>query len=239
MHDIIVIDYETSAFPEKGGAPIGFGAAILDPFTLDVKKTFERFMLLEEGDFWDFKAQHVHGIQREWLDNNGVPRQQAYQEFIGFLRENGLKPSPEVESNQRPMLCGHNVELFDAPILKSLKGIGPDLFSAWFHYRMIDTMKLAFFLDMAHVMADVGHIFQRHGIPSVKLDALRAFYGIKGDKAHDALGDVLDTAVALKKMLWTMKGGISMLGRLKEFRGVEDLSDGELGARARDIFGAR
>lgn len=241
MNPILVIDYETSAFPEKGGAPINFAAALLDKDTFEVKAQFECFMLLEGDDVWDPGAERVHHISREYLKQHAVSREQGYEDFIAWMRSIGLKPTPECESWDRVHLCGHNVEFFDQGILSGEKGIGRELFKKWFHYRVIDTMKVAFFLDMVYYHAGHGHVFTTEGQPSVKLGALQRMYNIKsGLAAHTAIGDVLTTAEALRKMDKTFSGGLKMLERLGEFRKAEaSMTDEELGKAARAIFGAR
>jgi DNA polymerase III epsilon subunit-like protein len=244
VNKLIVFDYETSGFPEHGAAPINFAAAILDPTKgMAITDTFERFMLLEGDDTWSEEARKkAHHITREQLLEKGIPRAQMYIEFQEWMRSHGIRPAPEVEMWDRVHLAGHNIDTFDCDILKSEKGMGREMYRRWFHYRTVDTMKMAFNLDVCYWMAGNGHVFEKEGFPSVELGAIKRFYGIYGkNTAHTAIGDVLDTASVLQKMVATGSGGLKMLLLTKKFRELEasGMSDEELGAAARKLFGRK
>lgn len=239
MNQLLVVDYETSAFPEQGGAPINFAAALLDPSNLNELSTFSRFMLMEEDDCWEMEAQRVHGYTPEYVLANGVPRAQAYADFFTWLRENNVKPYPEIDKESRVHLLGHNIEGFDNGILKSSKGVGKDAFASWFHYRVFDTMKAAFILNYAHWFSGMGFPYTKAGEPSVSLESLRRYYKITSVGAHTAVGDVRDTAEAFRKMVGTIRGGMMSLKKIGEFQqalAVPDASDAELLALAKKLF---
>lgn len=239
MNHILVIDYETSSFPEDDGAPINFAAALLDPTSLKELSTFSRFMLMEEGDTWSANAEKVHGYSQAYVLEHGVTRKAAYASFLLWLRENGIKPYPEVDKESRVHLMGHNIEGFDIGILKSLKGVGKDEFNAWFHYRVIDTMKIAFAVNYAHWFSGLGFPFTKAGEPSVSLESIRRYYRVTSADAHTAVGDVRDTAEIFRKMIITMRGGmlaLTKIGQFQEAMGKEGASDAELLDTAKRLF---
>lgn len=92
-------------------------------------------------------------------------------------------------------LAGHNVASFDVGFVKRLFRLAGMEFSKTFHYRMLDTMTLAYALDLAGRLP---------GLRSRGLDALCQRFGIvirAAGAPHNALEDARATAKLLTRLL--------------------------------------
>lgn len=113
---------------------------------------------------WDAKAQQVHGMSKEYLEEHGMDEEEAVITIVEFLMEHlGIK---------KPIYClGHNVVSFDIPFLKDLL-YRYDLKGIKFGQRHLDT----FALSMGTVQEqDSNDVFKR--------------VGLKVRKDHNALED--------------------------------------------------
>lgn len=103
---------------------------------------------------WDARAEAIHGLSKEYLEENGLDEEDALVEIIEFFMKNfDLK---------KPIYClGHNVASFDVPVLKSLF-FRHEIPGIRFGHRHFDT----FSLGVGTVgTLDSNALFKRVGLP--------------------------------------------------------------------------
>lgn len=167
----------------------------LTPFDL---KTFD-FTGGEFGEFQitvankrpqDEAAFNIHGIP----DGEGVPLYEALAEMEYFLRTHWKVPF-DARRDQLVRLGGHNIAVFDQPVLRA--AMGGERYSKWFHYRVRDS---AIF---ARGLIDVG-ILPSH-LENAKLAELCAHFGLEGGGAHKALTDARDEGYLYRDLVRTVR----------------------------------
>jgi DNA polymerase III epsilon subunit-like protein len=121
----LVIDCETTGLCVNGDDPsfdpdtkreyqaISWGLIIVDAKTL--KPIEEKYIEIKwNGDaIWDKRAQAVHGLSPEYLEENGLDEEEAVVEIASLIMKY-FGPSNPVKT------CGHNVTTFDVWFLKRL-----------------------------------------------------------------------------------------------------------------------
>lgn len=144
---ILAIDTETSGLFMGTDSPacndkgeyyqvLSWGIMVLDAQTLE---TIEELYIEQKWDGvakWDARAEAVHGLSKEYLEANGVTREEAQVQIASLILKYWGKTSV--------VTCGHNSIRFDLPFLEhEAKLAGIDL---RFGNRHIDTNTLAFTL---------------------------------------------------------------------------------------------
>ncbi len=141
---ILAIDTETSGLfmgretPVKDGDEyyqvVSWGIMVLDAQTLN---TIEELYIEQKWDGvakWDARAEAVHGLSKEYLEQNGVTREEAQVQIASLIFKHWGKTSVTT--------LGHNSIRFDLPFLEhESKLAGIDL---RFGNRHLDTNTLAF-----------------------------------------------------------------------------------------------
>lgn len=140
----LVIDWETSGSTFGGDSSVdhqglSFGAVIADTSTWEPVETLYVELHFDETKYkWTDKAQEIHGLSREHLAANGVPREEALAMLIELLLKY-FAPGSKI------MLIGHNAG-FDADFTFQLFRDFGLLEHFNLHHVMPDSSALAFVL---------------------------------------------------------------------------------------------
>ena len=178
------IDWETSGYlppKELDGHFIGYadehqgialGAVVFDIQTFEPIDTFYVEIKFDDSKYkWEKQAEKIHGLSKEYLEENGLSAEDAATAFMNFFVKHFL-PDEEV------ILLGHNKDFDIAFLHKFLEpfGIMPKL-----SYRGINT-------------SDVGMV----AFGMVKSDQIFEHIGLPPRQDHNALEDILYTLEVCK-----------------------------------------
>lgn len=173
----LCIDWETTGSNFGGDSSIEYqgialGAAVFSLKTFEIKSTFKIYIKFDPTKYkWTDKAQEIHGITKEFLEENGVTQEEAAIEFASFLLDH-FGPSPKI------MVLGHNIH-FDIAFTKQL--LEPFELMFTIHHVQLDT-------------ACAGLI----AIGQYKSDFLFDIFGLPKRGDHDPLEDVKYTLAVAK-----------------------------------------
>lgn len=168
---VFAVDCETSGLNYKSSdittnyQSISWGIIAANPETFE---TIDELYVEIKHDgskyMWDYRAEKVHGLTRDYLDENGLCEEDAAATIGEFILDHiGSVTAPVV-------LLGHNVATFDLLFLKKLlRNNGLDF---KFAHRSLDT----FSLSMATVK-------------EYNSDDLFEAFGLDERKEHNALED--------------------------------------------------
>ena len=205
--NIIVYDFETGSRCASTTQPIQIAAVAIHPQKLEILEggVFESLM---KPELDDEKAVEmgVDPIQDEALAVNHKTREELKTapkaKVVWKSFEKWVKTfNPKGNKWGRPVKCGFNNNKFDDIIVNRLCGEEPYAFGPYdteyyqeeiFHpIHSIDVMKLCWYwfegLDT--------------GMRGMSMDALREYFGMESENAHDALVDVIDTAEILVRFM--------------------------------------
>ena len=121
MSKVLFIDVETSGYSRNTGMDrsngykyqiVSLGGVVSDTKTLKEGNSFYIEIKPNGVSLWDSEAEAVHGLSREYLEENGVEEEEALAAFCEFLSEN-------FDTNKALTLGGHNVDTFDRHFLLS------------------------------------------------------------------------------------------------------------------------
>ena len=202
----LVIDFETSAFPEDQGQPIEIGAVLSDKKDFSVVSEFTSLIQFRKPFFWDVKAQEVHGISIQELEVSGHPMSFVAGDFLEWL-------SNFIPLGQRGqvMLGGHNLA-FDLTFLRIMMRQGPLWMPNWASYHTRDTQSWAQLLNQASIEAHGFHgaVFKDTdtGYPSHRLTDVCEGLGIALTDAHSALADARATNEVMGAMVRELAGDL-------------------------------
>lgn len=173
----LAIDCETSGMargpnPAVGYQMVSVGLIVSD--TKDYKEYDKRHFLIKwNGESeWDQYAEKIHGMSKEWLEENGQDEEDVVMEIIEFIMEHFDVSKPIV-------LCGHNVVNFDKAFLVQL--FDKYGFDVKFSHRAIDSFPLGLVALGAY---DSNELFDTLGFPK--------------RKEHNALQDIELTLKAIR-----------------------------------------
>ena len=206
---ILAFDMESNGLPQTlGDSPvraIELACLLIDIKTKNVVSKFHHFIKLEEEDVLDEEAVAIHGITREWLEENGHSRSDVFAALWYWLEDNHIKiPSTMKEAEQfrgQVIALGQNLERFDMIILDAWANEeGYPYFTSFFTYHTIDPMPVAKAINEAAIQTFGygGHPFEdpENGFPSVTLVNQARGIGIPEEEikeAHGALWDIETT----------------------------------------------
>lgn len=122
---ILAMDCETSGIcweankshsnktPASGVQAVSWGLVVSD--TSDYKPIAQMYREIKWNgkSRWDVKAEKVHGLSKEHLEEHGMDEEEALVDMIEFIMEHiGVK---------KPLYClGHNLVSFDIPFFKDM-----------------------------------------------------------------------------------------------------------------------
>jgi len=199
-NNIVVFDLETTGVDTKTCQITQIAAVALNPRTLsytdaDKYSTFVRpedFDSIDQGNI-DFHCKAQGCTQEELLKTwrEAPSAKIAWKDFVGWLegytRGKGFTTCP--------IPAGYNIKGYDLPIIrryaKKFGNVDKEGIQKLFHRR-----------DMFDLMDFINLWFENSkALKNYKLDTVREYFGISKEGAHDALKDVLDTALMLRKFI--------------------------------------
>lgn len=181
--EIIGIDVETTGFDysediTKNHQIVSIGLLALTSDFRVIDK-FYREIKWNGTSHWSPQAEKIHGLTKDYLENNGISEEDAVADILEFLINN-------LEDINKPILfLGHNVRNFDIPFFKKLTSkFDVNLKIA---HRAVDSFTLGYTLFGTN---DSNELF--------------SLFGYERTTNHNALEDVLITANICRKIkkLW-------------------------------------
>jgi DNA polymerase III epsilon subunit-like protein len=200
--NICCFDFETGGKKAKVAQPTQLAAIGLDGRSLKPMGTFCTDIWAETDDE-KAVAAGLHPLEPEALAVTGATRERiaaapplktVWPKFVQFVNKLNWSGKPFF----KPVAAGHNIIGYDMHIIdRCCKEFGPydkeyeqqALFSPVFKIDLMDNAYMWFEAD-----ADTK---------SVNMATLREKFGISDENAHDALGDVLDTADIIRRLMMT------------------------------------
>jgi hypothetical protein len=178
------LDWETSGanfkltYPEQAKIYQGvqLGLVIADNETFEEVAATKITIKFDPKYKWEDAAQKIHGLSREYLEENGVTREEAAIAVIEFMLEHFnkdvlfmLADGPVDRNSHRVCFGGHNLEFDIAHFKELLAEVG---FGVDEHHVKLNTTVIGF-----------------HGTGLYKSDDLFQLFGAEKRGAHDALDD--------------------------------------------------
>jgi DNA polymerase III epsilon subunit-like protein len=205
---ICVFDLETDGSDPRSCSPVQIAAIMIDPNNLEIIKDSEfninvKPEVLEKDnnyqyttDILDFHAK-VKSCSKENVYSawQNYPKQdQSWKMFTSYLEQYHTRTTKKSQFSA-PIAAGYNINRFDLPIMHRLSekfgNINKEGRSDIFYPRdVIDLMNVVFYW-----------FENNNDLKNYTLDALRDYFGISKEGAHDALKDVKDSANILIRFL--------------------------------------
>jgi DNA polymerase III epsilon subunit-like protein len=166
----LLLDWETSGSDFNGDSTksyqgISFGAVIASTETFEPVETLYRELHFDDTRYkWTSEAEAIHGLSREHLAANGVPREEALADLLDLIIR-------YVGPGNKIMFGGHNV-MFDIDFTQQLAGDFGIVLPV--HHVMLETSGTAFIC-----------------IGEYKSDKVFEFFTGEVRGAHNALDDAL------------------------------------------------
>jgi DNA polymerase III alpha subunit (gram-positive type) len=184
----ICIDWETSGSTWGGDSSIlhqgiSFGLVVFDTRTFDPIDMIYHEIKFDSSKYkWSNEAQAVHGISREYLEQNGISQEDAAVAMVEILLKH-FGPDPTI------MFLGHNVG-FDVLFTKQLLEPFELMFKT--HNVLLDTACTALITMGIH-----------------KSDLVFEALGLEERQMHNALEDCLMTIEACKRIRMIFEAGLN------------------------------
>ena len=176
----LCIDWETTGSDYEGKSHkkyqgIAFGAAIFNTETFEPVETLYRELKFDDTKYeWTDGAEKVHGLSREYLEANGVSREEALTDLLDLIIR-------YIGSESKILFLGHNVD-FDIDFTVQLaEDFGIPL---QIHHVKLETSGASFI-----------------AIGKYKSDEVFEFFtGEKREGKHNALDDALMALECVRAM---------------------------------------
>lgn len=178
-----MLDFETDGVNPEVCQPIQVAAIVIDPRNLEPYPGAE-FNSYIRPDFetLDVRALEINKINIETLKTAPVPKV-VWKSFVKFVKQYDVIHDKD---RYRPIPVGYNLD-YDLTIANRLNKLyGKDIFS----YFKLDVMYMLF-----------SWFESSNELKNNKLDSAREKFKISAEGAHDALKDVKDTGLLLRKLL--------------------------------------
>lgn len=176
----LAIDLETSGMSFTTADPsnnyeyqiVSIGLIVSNVNTYTEDYMFYREIKWNGTSSWNSKAEAVHGLSREYLEESGVYEEDAVADIVEFIMQHFDITKPIV-------LMGHNVVSFDKPFFQAL--LAKYDITLKFSHRAIDSFPMGLLVVNAF---DSDELFNNMGFPQ--------------RKEHNALEDIRYTLKAFK-----------------------------------------
>lgn len=147
IHKVFAIDCETSGANfdsnksqsndsvAKGYQAVSWGIVVADVETFE--PIDELYVEIKWNGYskWDLKAQNIHGLTKEYLEENGVDEEEAVVMILEFIMKHADIKKPLY-------FLGHNVMSFDVPFFRDLL-FRYGVENVKFGHRYFDTFSLS------------------------------------------------------------------------------------------------
>lgn len=177
FNKFLAIDCETSGMsfgddPSEGYQMVSIGLIVSDVKTYAEIETLYLEIKWNGTSGWNDYAQKIHGMSKEYLEENGVDEEEAAAEILELIMRH-------FDTTKGIVLMGHNVSNFDKPFLKSL--LRKFDIELKFSHRAIDSFPLGLVAVKAF---DSDELFENMGLPA--------------RKEHNALEDIRYTLKSVR-----------------------------------------
>ena len=176
---VLITDWETTGALFGGDSSIDYqgislGAVIARTSDWSEVAAFERHIKFNPAKYqWTEGAEKIHGLSREFLEQNGVSQEQAAEEFLEFLFK--------YFGTSKIMFGGHNEE-FDRRFTNQLFN------SVGIEFSIEKTGKFETHIPLHHVTINTAGIgFVNFGL--FKSDLLFTAVGVEERGQHKAIDD--------------------------------------------------
>lgn len=170
------IDWETTGYSLPNYASkhqgISYGAIIFDVKTLEPVESLYQEIKYDPRYIWDDAAQNVHGITREYLEQNGISQEEASYKLADLVNR--------YLGNDNVMVLGHRVHFDIAFTDQLLKSTGMEF---TYHPTKIDSCSMATILLELTYSNDIFNVL-----------------GFPPRGKHNALEDIMYTLESIKRM---------------------------------------
>lgn len=184
FNKFLAIDLETSGMSFQNDDPsnnyeyqiVSIGMIVSNTKTYSEDAILYREIKWNGTSEWNAKAETIHGMSKEYLEESGLDEEDAVIDIVEFIMEHFDTTKPIV-------LMGHNVVSFDKPFFKAL--LRKHGISLKFSHRAIDSFPVGLLVVDAY---DSNELFDKMGFPPRKEHnaledikyTLKAFRGVKG-----------------------------------------------------------
>lgn len=203
-HTIIVFDFETSNINPDLCEIVQVAGVAVNPVTLEIfpGSEFNSLMCPLDWDNFDDCTIAVHKKTREELLKAPHPNE-VWRAFTSWTRQFTMGGSNSKFSV--PIAAGHNILGFDLPIARRYcLNYGPKREEDSWGGKRVDQGLFSPLTTYDTLQQARYWLWDRPELGKFSLNTLRDYFGMPKESienAHDALQDVKDTAVILKKFL--------------------------------------
>lgn len=183
FNKFLAIDLETSGMSFQNDDPsnnyeyqiVSIGLIVSNTKTYSEDAVLYREIRWNGTSQWNAKAESIHGLTKEYLEESGMDEEDALADIVEFILEH-------FDSTQPIVLMGHNVVSFDKPFFKALLRKHGIMFK--FSHRALDSFPVGLLIVDAY---DSNELFDKMGFPPRKEHnalediryTLKAFRGVK------------------------------------------------------------
>jgi len=201
---LCIFDFETDGKDSATCQPVQIAAMILDPRTLKPKPGGKfNLNLKPEGidNLNEYLTEEKESTIKWHADNYGCSKDEiikkwqnscdqkyGWQQFVEFVN----KFNNHKKLWTAPIPCGINIKDFDLPIAQRLNN----------KYKVSNLFWLRDAIDIIPLCFMWFENLDKDDIPSnFRMDTLRDYFGMSKTNAHDAMKDVEDEALVIRKFM--------------------------------------
>lgn len=185
---LIVWDTETGSVDPHTTEVLQIAAVAINPRSLKVIEGSEFNIYCKPRDWGKVEegALRVNKLSKEIIDEKGFELKTAWTQFTEYLQSFNRKGSKFTA----PIPCGANIRNFDMIIFDRLCKEFNSPQDLFFRRNIVDVLDLAFLW------------FESSSIPAkYNMDALRDFFGLSKENAHNAVEDCRQCAQIISRFL--------------------------------------
>jgi DNA polymerase III epsilon subunit-like protein len=205
---ICVFDLETDGSDPRVCSPVQIAAVMIDPIKLELIKDSEfniniKPEVMEKDDKYEYTTDildfhaRVKGSSKEkvYAEWQTYPKQEhSWKMFTSYLEQYHTRSSKKSQFSA-PIAAGYNINRFDLPIIGRLS-------EKFGNVNKEGRTDIFYPRDVVDIMNMIFYWFENsNDLKNYTLDALRDYFGISKEGAHDALKDVKDSADILIRFL--------------------------------------
>lgn len=183
---VLVMDCETTGLsfgkvdPSEGYQSISWGLIVADAGTFKPIDQLYVEIKWDGKSNWDKRAEEVHGLSKEYLEENGKDNEDAVADIAEFVFKY-WPPDAQTSSNRNVRCLGHNVGSFDI----------------WFMRRLLDPHGLMFKTGNRYIdTSGAANIL----LGTFNSDDMFTELGLGQRAKHNALEDARMTLESAKRM---------------------------------------
>lgn len=151
---LIAIDVETSGLdfgpdPTRNHQIVSIGLIVADNNFNEIDSTYIEIKW-NETSWWSNKAEQIHGLSKEYLNEYGITEENAVIKICEFIFKH-------FDPNEKILMLGHNARNFDIPFLNKL--LNKFDLSLNIHHRCVDSFSIGYVVFGAEDSNELFDIF--------------------------------------------------------------------------------